>query len=302
MRPVLRIFALLLAACGFALFGAAKFAGGAYSEHSRRPPAEITFNRNIAPILYRSCAMCHRAGEAGPFPLLAYTDAKAHARQIAAVTRSRFMPPWLPEPGELKFADEMRLSEEHIAQIQKWVEQGAPEGDARDLPPKPKFTEGWQLGKPDVVVKATGEQWQWVYEYPQDKVTFKSYPIGDEDLKPGQLRNLSVDNEMVVPVNKVVQVLVTGKDVIHQWVVPAFGSRADAIPGRVNRTWFKVTEPGTYYGQCSALCGQGHAYMPIAVKVVSEDEYRKWLAAKQQTAATDSARLALAETGGAEKR
>jgi cytochrome c oxidase subunit II len=156
--------------------------------------------------------------------------------------------------------------------------------------------------KPDVVVKATGEQWQWAYEYPQDKVTFKSYPIDDKDLKPGQLRNLSVDNEMVVPVNKVVQVLVTGKDVIHQWVVPAFGSRVDAIPGRMNRTWFMATETGTYYGQCSALCGQGHAYMPIAVKVVSEDEYRKWLAAKQQTAATDLARLALAETGGAEKR
>src|SRR5215475_13259983 len=117
--------------------------------------------------------------------------------------------------------------------------------------------------KADVVVKATGKQWYWTYEYPEDKVSFDSYPIEDKDLKPGQLRNLSVDNEMVVPVNKVVQVLTTGGDVIHQWVVPAFGSRVDAMPGRVNRTWFKVTEPGTYYGQCSALCGERHYFMPI---------------------------------------
>jgi cytochrome c oxidase subunit 2 len=156
--------------------------------------------------------------------------------------------------------------------------------------------------KADVVVKATGKQWNWAYEYPDSKVSFDSYPIEDKDLKPGQLRNLSVDNEMVVPVNKVVQVLVTGGDVIHQWVVPAFGSRVDALPGRINRTWFKVTEPGIYYGQCSALCGQGHYFMPIAVKAVSEDEYGRWLAAKQQTAAADSARLALAETAGGEKR
>jgi cytochrome c oxidase subunit II len=156
--------------------------------------------------------------------------------------------------------------------------------------------------KPDVVVKATGKQWNWAYEYPDGKVSFDSYPIEDKDLKPGQFRNLSVDNEMVVPVNKVVQVLVTGGDVIHQWAVPAFGSRADGIPGRINRTWFKVTEPGTYYGQCSALCGQGHYFMPIAVKAVSEDEYRKWLNGKQQTAAANSARLALAEASGGEKR
>jgi cytochrome c oxidase subunit 2 len=156
--------------------------------------------------------------------------------------------------------------------------------------------------KADVVVKATGKQWYWTYEYPDSKVSFDSYPIEDKDLKPGQLRNLSVDNEMVVPVNKVVQVLTTGGDVIHQWVVPAFGSRVDAMPGRINRTWFKVTEPGTYYGQCSALCGQGHSFMPIAVKAVSEDEYSKWLAGKQQTAAADAARLALADAGSEEKR
>ncbi len=156
--------------------------------------------------------------------------------------------------------------------------------------------------KADVVVKAIGKQWFWSYEYPDEKVAFDSYIVDDKDLKPGQLRNLAVDNEMVVPVDKVVQVLTTGADVIHQWVVPAFGSRVDAIPGRVNRTWFLAKETGTYYGQCSALCGQGHAYMPIAVKVVSEDEYRKWLTAKQQTANAQPARLALAGASRAEKR
>jgi cytochrome c oxidase subunit 2 len=156
--------------------------------------------------------------------------------------------------------------------------------------------------KADVVVKATGHQWYWSYDYPDDKVSFDSYPIEDKDLKPGQLRTLAVDNEMVVPVNKVVQVLTTGADVIHQWVVPSFGSRVDAMPGRVNRTWFLAKEQGTFYGQCSALCGQGHSYMPIAVKVVSEDEYAKWLAAQKKVANAGANRLASAEPAETENR
>jgi cytochrome c oxidase subunit II len=156
--------------------------------------------------------------------------------------------------------------------------------------------------KPDVVVKATGKQWYWSYEYPADKIAFDSYPVADKDLKPGQLRNLSVDNEVVVPVNKVVQVLITGADVIHQWVVPAFGSRADAIPGRINRTWFLVREPGIYYGQCSALCGEGHAYMPIVVKAVSEADYRNWVGSKQRTATSSASSLANAPLDGRAER
>lgn len=156
--------------------------------------------------------------------------------------------------------------------------------------------------KPDVVVKATGKQWYWSYEYPDAKVAFNSYPIDDKDLKPGQLRNLSVDNEMVVPVNKVVQVLITGGDVIHQWVVPYFGTRADGIPGRINRTWFIAREPGIYYGECSALCGQGHAYMPIAVRVVSEDDYSKWISDKQKSASLDKNQVAAADPASAPAR
>jgi len=115
---------------------------------------KVTFNRDMAPIVYYYCGSCHRPGEAGPFPLLTYEDVKKHGRQIVAVTQTRFMPPWLPEPQGLKFADERRLSSEQIALIKKWVEQGMLQGNPADLPPPPQFVPGWQLGKPDMIVKA----------------------------------------------------------------------------------------------------------------------------------------------------
>jgi len=114
----------------------------------------VTFNHDVAPIIFRNCSSCHRPGEAGPFSLLTYRDVKSHAKQIADVTRSHVMPPWLPERGDFKFADERRLTAEEIETIQKWVKQGAPEGEARDLPPAPHFTPGWQLGDPDLVLTA----------------------------------------------------------------------------------------------------------------------------------------------------
>jgi cytochrome c oxidase subunit II len=111
--------------------------------------------------------------------------------------------------------------------------------------------------------------------------------VADKDLKPGQPRLLTADNEMVVPVNKVVHVLVTGADVIHSFAVPSFGIRIDAIPGRINDTWFKATREGVYYGQCSELCGVDHAFMPIMVRVVSDDEFTKWAAAAKQKFAAE---------------
>jgi cytochrome c oxidase subunit 2 len=144
--------------------------------------------------------------------------------------------------------------------------------------------------KPDVTIKATGKQWLWSYRY-QDNGDFEfdSTVVQDKDLKPGQPRLLTVDNEMVVPVNKVVHVLVTGADVIHSFAVPSFGVRIDAIPGRINDTWFKATKEGMYYGQCSELCGVDHSFMPIAVRVVSEQEFAAWAAqAKQKFAAEPS--------------
>jgi Flp pilus assembly protein TadD/mono/diheme cytochrome c family protein len=120
------------------------------------PAAEhhVTFNRDVAPIIFHYCASCHRPGEAGPFPLLTYEDVRKHGNQIVAVTQTRFMPPWLPEPQALKFADERRLTSEQIALIQKWVEEGMPQGKPADLPRKPQFVKGWQLGKPDLIVEA----------------------------------------------------------------------------------------------------------------------------------------------------
>jgi cytochrome c oxidase subunit 2 len=141
----------------------------------------------------------------------------------------------------------------------------------------------------DVTVKATGKQWYWSYSYPDAKFEYDSLMLKDGERKPDQPRLLAVDNALVVPVNKVVRVQVIGSDVIHSFSVPAFGIKIDAVPGRLNETWFKAEREGIYYGQCSELCGRDHAFMPIEVKVVSEKDYAAWLEdAKKKYAADDS--------------
>src|SRR5215831_14833096 len=160
----------------------------------------------------------------------------------------------------------------------------------------------YQLNMPnaDVTVKATGKQWFWSYSYPDSKFEFDSLMVQEKDLKQGQPRLLAVDNEMVVPVNKVVHVLTIGADVIHSFAVPSFGIKIDAIPGRINETWFKAEREGTYYGQCSELCGKDHAFMPIVVRVVNEREYTAWIEqAKKKFATGDSRPTAVAVVGGA---
>jgi cytochrome c oxidase subunit 2 len=135
------------------------------------------------------------------------------------------------------------------------------------------------IPKADLTIKATGKQWYWSYAYPDNgKFEFDSLLACDETrLKCQQPRLLTVDNEVVVPVNKVVRIQTIGADVIHSFAVPAFGIKIDAIPGRLNETWFKATKVGMYYGQCSELCGKDHAYMPIAVKVVEDQEFASWV-------------------------
>ena len=133
------------------------------------------------------------------------------------------------------------------------------------------------IPKADLTIKAVGYQWYWGYEYPDENIIFDSYMIEEKDLRADQPRLLAVDNEVVVPVNKVVKVLITANDVLHAWALPAFGVKRDAVPGRINETWFKAEKEGTYYGQCSELCGIKHAFMPITVKVVSEEDYQEWL-------------------------
>ena len=142
---------------------------------------------------------------------------------------------------------------------------------------------------PDLTVKATGKQWFWSYNYPDNgNFEFESLMVAEKDLKAGQPRLLTADNDMVVPVNKVVHVLVTGADVIHSFTVPSFGIRMDAVPGRINETWFKATIEGVFYGQCSELCGKDHSFMPISVRVVNDSDFAAWVASAKQKYATDN--------------
>ena len=141
----------------------------------------------------------------------------------------------------------------------------------------------------DMTIKATGNQWFWSYEYPdQDGLKFDSNLIEDKDLKPGDKRLLSVDNPLVVPVGAKVRVLVTGvaEGVIHSWYMPSFGVQEYAVPGRLNESWFQVEKPGIYYGECNQICGVNHSRMPIEVKAVPKPDFDKWLADAKKKFAT----------------
>lgn len=163
----------------------------------------ITFNGDIAPIIFQSCARCHHPGESGPFSLLTYDDVKKHARQIEAVTRTRFMPPWLPEPQASKFADEARLSDEQITTLRRWVEEGTFEGNPADLPPPPKFAEAWQLGQPDLVLKAAKPHqllpggsdmyWNFIFPVPIDRMRW----VRAVEIRPGDKRFIHHANILV---------------------------------------------------------------------------------------------------------
>ena len=157
--------------------------------------------------------------------------------------------------------------------------------------------------KADLTVKATGKQWYWSYNYPDNgNFEFDSILVADKELKPGQPRLLTVDNEMVVPVNKVVHVLVTGADVIHSFAVPSFGIKIDAVPGRLNDTWFKATSEGRFHGHCSELCGKDHAFMPITVRVVNDAEFTAWVAQEKKNAGLDRASPTTVAAAGATGR
>lgn len=145
----------------------------------------------------------------------------------------------------------------------------------------------YDFPKADVTITATGNQWYWSYEYPDEGISFDSIMIADADLKPGQPRLLSVNNEVVVPVGANVVVGLKSNDVIHNWAMPSFGVKLDAVPGRLQQTWFRAEKEGWFYGQCSELCGRNHAFMPIAVRVVPQDEYDAWVG-KNKSAAIET--------------
>jgi tetratricopeptide (TPR) repeat protein len=192
------LWAVILAAGGSGLSLSARAQAGQNSSL-----AQVTFSRDVAPIVFRSCSTCHRPGEAAPFSLLNYSDVKKHARQIADVVRSRTMPPWLPAPQEIKFSDELRLSDADINAIVTWVEQGTVEGNAAELPPAPKFVEGWRLGQPDLVLKAekpfilppegTDTYWNFIFRIPIQETKW----VKAVEIRPGDKRYVHHANILV---------------------------------------------------------------------------------------------------------
>src|SRR5215471_6801645 len=205
MRSLVRRSELWLAGVALAGVVAPLLARPRPAENSQgqNSQAQVAFNRDIAPIIFRSCAACHRPGEAAPFSLLTYSDVRRHARQIADVAKSRSMPPWLPEPQPLKFADEQRLSSAEIDRIAKWVEQGAIAGDPKDLPPAPKFVEGWRLGKPDLILTATkpftlppsgtDTYWNFIFPVPIERTRW----VKAIEIRPGDKRYVHHANILV---------------------------------------------------------------------------------------------------------
>ena len=167
----------------------------------------------------------------------------------------------------------------------------------------PLLTKELVIPNADVTVKVTGAQWHWSYAYPKDQgdFSFDSYLKDEKDIKPeaGDIRLLSVDNEAVVPVNKIVRLQITGADVIHSFIIQSFGVRVDAVPGRLNETWFKAEREGVYYGQCSKICGKDHAFMPIVFRVVSDEKYQAWLADSKKKFAAAPSPTSLAAAGPA---
>jgi len=154
------------------------------------------------------------------------------------------------------------------------------------------------MPRPDLTVKVTGRQWNWDYEYPDQKIgAYTSTVMTEADAKAADKPYLLAANApMIVPVNKVVRVQITAEDVIHSFSVPAFGVKLDAVPGRLNQTWFKATQTGVFYGQCSQLCGINHSYMPIEVHVVSQADFDAWVASKAPKAAPTAVAAATPST------
>ena len=143
----------------------------------------------------------------------------------------------------------------------------------------------------DMTIKATGYTWWWGYEYPDhDGIAFDSVIVEDDELEEGQPRLLTTDYQLVVPVNKNIKMQITSdpSGVIHSWAVPSLGVKMDAIPGRLNETYFNIKEPGMYYGQCSELCGVGHGFMPISIKAVTEEEFASWVETAKEEFASDN--------------
>jgi len=158
------------------------------------------------------------------------------------------------------------------------------------------------LPKTEMTLKVIGRQWYWSYEYPDhNNIAFDSYMKKDEELLPKDKRLLSTDNKVVLPVETYIKVQITSSDVIHAWAIPALGIKKDAVPGRLNEIWMYIEKPGTYYGQCSELCGILHAFMPIEIKAVSKENFKKWVTKASKEFAYDTHSILLANNNNEEK-
>jgi cytochrome c oxidase subunit II len=154
---------------------------------------------------------------------------------------------------------------------------------------------------PEMTLKAIGRQWYWSYEYPdQGNFTFDAYMIAEQDLTEDQLRLYDVDNPVVLPVETDIRLLTTASDVIHSWAMPALGVKMDAVPGRINETWLRIERPGIYYGQCSELCGDYHAFMPIKIEAVSKEDFEAWTKQAQEQFARADGGIAVADRQASE--
>ena len=148
------------------------------------------------------------------------------------------------------------------------------------------------IPKADLTIKAIGNQWYWSYEYPDyGDIVFDANMLNDDELSDPKLRLLETDTQIVVPINKVVKLQITSNDVLHAWTIPAFGVKMDAVPGKLNETWFKANKEGIFYGQCSELCGPRHAFMPINVKVVSDKAFKDWIGFAKEEYASENINL-----------
>jgi cytochrome c oxidase subunit 2 len=154
---------------------------------------------------------------------------------------------------------------------------------------------------PEMTLKVTGNQWYWNYEYPDNgDISFDSNLLEGKDLPEGAPRLLETDNKVVLPIDTNIRILVTASDVLHNWAMPAFGIKIDTVPGRLRETWVRITKEGTYYGQCSELCGVRHAYMPIQVEAVSKEKFQAWVATKTAEAPQSAPNTAITKLAAAQ--
>ncbi|WP_149574497.1 cytochrome c oxidase subunit II [Xanthobacter oligotrophicus] len=283
MMSFLRSAALAMGTCAANLFASAAFSGAALAETGQPSPWQINLQGAATPVMEQIHSF-------NTMMLIIITSIVLFVLVLLAIVVVRFNERANPVPSKTSHNTLIEVAWTVIP-VMILVLIAIPSFRLLHLE--------LNIPKADMTVKVTGHQWYWSYEYPDNGAFgFDSYLVSEKDLKPGQPRLLAVDNEVVVPVNKIVRIQVTSSDVIHSFAVPAFGVKIDANPGRLNESWFKVTREGIYYGQCSELCGRDHAFMPIAVRAVSEADFAAWVAqAKAKFASAADAAGKLADAG-----